>query len=324
MRRLLSALVAVLVVAAAAGVGLAGAGSRMEAGWVARELPGSPKRPCWTSKSCGQANAINNKGWVVGSTELEECYHAALWVNGRLRDLGTLGGGCSIANDINDRGQVVGWSKTRSGSYRAFLWEKGRMRDLGTIPGPHPDLEATAINERGQIVGRTNTSSGNSHAWLWQEGTMRDLGVLLGKDSGATDINDLGQVVGWSSHRVFLYEKGRVRILPLQDAEASINNRGQIATYGTRLLWENGKTRSLGFSASAINERGEVVGCRGYKDVVVWKNGKTSPLPVPNGVTERCANDINDRGHAVGFSQEGPLDASQGGEWWAWLWTKTG
>ena len=42
-------------------------------------------------------------------------------VAGQMRDLGTLGGSSS-AWDINERGQVVGHSATRSGHARAVLW----------------------------------------------------------------------------------------------------------------------------------------------------------------------------------------------------------
>src|SRR5688572_11950825 len=43
--------------------------------------------------------------------------------NGGMADLGTLGGLYSVANDINDRGQVVGIATSASG-YHAFLWEE--------------------------------------------------------------------------------------------------------------------------------------------------------------------------------------------------------
>ncbi|HXK31377.1 MAG TPA: hypothetical protein VJZ94_01370 [Candidatus Paceibacterota bacterium] len=39
-------------------------------------------------------------------------------------DLGTLGGDSSVAYGINDRGQVVGNSKTSNGSEHAFLYSK--------------------------------------------------------------------------------------------------------------------------------------------------------------------------------------------------------
>jgi probable HAF family extracellular repeat protein len=54
---------------------------------------------------------------------------------GSIVDLGTLGGNESFAYDTNERGQVVGWSDTDSGSLHAVLWEAGTMQDLGTLGG---------------------------------------------------------------------------------------------------------------------------------------------------------------------------------------------
>ncbi len=66
-------------------------------------------------------------------------------------DLGTLGGNCSYANGINDKGQVVGKSYTSSGKSHAFLYTNGSMTDLGTLGGK--SSYANGINNKGQVVG---------------------------------------------------------------------------------------------------------------------------------------------------------------------------
>jgi probable HAF family extracellular repeat protein len=98
-------------------------------------------------------------------------------------DLGTLGGKESFAYDTNERGQIVGWSDTDSGSLHAFLLEEGDMIDLGTLGG-EAGL-ASEINRRGQVAGWSSTEMGLVHALLWEENVLADLGTLGGVWSGA-------------------------------------------------------------------------------------------------------------------------------------------
>jgi probable HAF family extracellular repeat protein len=74
-----------------------------------------------------------------------------------MKSLGTLpGGDFSSARDINDKGQVVGFSLAApgGGGQRAFLYS-GHMRDLNTFIDPALGWllrEANGINNSGQIA----------------------------------------------------------------------------------------------------------------------------------------------------------------------------
>ena len=157
------------------------------------------------------AFGINNSGQVVGNVDFTvefdngfpvtgNDYHAFLWKDGTMTDLGTLGGSNSKAYDINNKGQVVGEAKTSSETFHAFLWKDSTMIDLGTLDG-YSNSFAFGINNKGQVVGKAETSSGASHAFLWKDGTMTDLNSLIPANFGwelteAHSINKNGQIVG--------------------------------------------------------------------------------------------------------------------------------
>jgi probable HAF family extracellular repeat protein len=92
--------------------------------------------------------------------------HAYIWTpaNGMI-DLGTLGGGNSLAYGVNDFGQVAGQADTNI-TTDPFLWSPDSgMVDLGTLGGP-TDLGdaydvANGVNNAGQVSGVSLIAGGN-------------------------------------------------------------------------------------------------------------------------------------------------------------------
>ena len=199
---------------------------------------------------------INEQGYVVGHFGLgleagNYHAHAALFSNGGIVDLGTLGGTSSRARGINARGQVTGESQIAGNiTEHAFLWSDGVMTDIGALaPGVHS--MGYAINARGHIVGDVGDIR---RAFLYANGAMVDLGSMLGGReilwSVASGLNNLDDVVGQalttddtpfpgSGPRAFLYTKGTMydlNDLVVSDLDGKrlghatgINDRGQIA-----------------------------------------------------------------------------------------------
>ena len=133
--------------------------------------------------------------------------HALLWQDGKVTDLGNLGGdgrfGGNHACAINNQGHVVGHSDlTGDTTFHAYLWTRQTgMRDLGTLPGDFASL-AIGISDRGEVVGGSLDANFNIRATLWQNGAMTDLNTLIPANSGlylllAESINSSGEIVGF-------------------------------------------------------------------------------------------------------------------------------
>ena len=103
---------------------------------------------------------LNEAGEAVGgaTTPGDQAFHATLWKDGVITDLGTLVGDCfSQALAINSQGQIVGESfNCDTNTLRAVLWDKGSIIDLNAAIPPNSSLqlrETFNINDRGEIVG---------------------------------------------------------------------------------------------------------------------------------------------------------------------------
>jgi probable HAF family extracellular repeat protein len=262
---------------------------------------------------------------VYGNTKktcVEHPWHAFLYGNGQMTDLGTVGGGdFSGGGAINRSGWVVGGSSTNNGGSDAFLWNGQKMVDLGGLkPLAGSDSGANGINDSGQVVGQYGTND-PVHPFLYSNGTMTSLpepGFTGPAGCLADAINNTGQIAGecWDASgtaHVVLWHNGAVTDLGTLGTPGtaafteavSINNNGQIAgtvfTGGTSegFLYSNGTITSLGsFLAASINDNGVMVGGPSIDTGGTVQNLNTL-IPAGSGYQIQNATAINDNGQIV-------------------------
>ncbi|GAA3345016.1 hypothetical protein GCM10020358_50500 [Amorphoplanes nipponensis] len=276
------------------------------------------------------AYAMNDSGQVVGQFETaDQVLHAFRWQHGRMTDLGVLEAGPderAMARDVNARGDVVG-SSDRGGRQRAVLWRRGHLIDLGDLGSG--SSYASAVNDRGQVVGTSWTARGEPRGFIWQHGRMRDLGV--GGYTQPLDINNRGQVVGWSGRgadgpqHAFLWQRGKVTWLAAgtPSRATAINDRGEVAGSVTdwtsepisrAVRWHHGTMSYLGSlpggnagGAAAINEHGVILGSGNIapysleEHAFLYRHGTMRDL-TPAGVPAEAASavrDLNNRGELL-------------------------
>lgn len=116
----------------------------------------------------GQAIAINEAGDIIGYTQQPILNDqgevsryggdvATFWDAGVRTAIGSLGGGGTMVEALNDAGMVTGVSLNAAGRPRVFVWRRGEgMVDLGgdAAGGPR-DAFPLAINAQGDIIGFT-------------------------------------------------------------------------------------------------------------------------------------------------------------------------
>lgn len=239
-------------------------------------------------------------------------------------DLGTVDGGFGAAADINNRGWVTDSSTLPGGNVHAFLWRKGVLTDLGTLGGPNSfEVAFDGVNERGQVVGEAETSTPDPNGedycgfrtgliclgFIWQNRLMTGLPTLGGNNGEANGVNNRGQIVG-------------------QAETPNLDPCSPFFLQTEAVVWQDGQVQelppfpgdSVGF-ASAINDRGQVVGTTGCVPgnlrAVLWQNGTVIDLGNLGGVLGNFPYSISRQGEVVGQSDT-PGDINHH----AFLWTK--
>jgi probable HAF family extracellular repeat protein len=152
--------------------------------------------------SSAWVTGMNNRRQIVGYAAGSKSI-PFLWQDGVLTYLGSFADPVSsMANAINDRGEIAGSLQASDGTARAVLWRDGAMVDLGQLPGSFYTA-ATGINNRGQVVGFAldllNPGIHN-RAFLWEDGRMIELAPRPGSAWAiASAINDHGEITGFEA-----------------------------------------------------------------------------------------------------------------------------
>jgi probable HAF family extracellular repeat protein len=158
---------------------------------------GGPDSNAQFLNDSGQVAGISFTNSTPNSTTGLPTLDPFLWENGKMKDLGSLGGTLGYPYSINNAGHVVGQSNLAGDTtYQAFLWKGDKMIALPTLGGNNG--LSLQINDADAAVGWGDLPGSQAHhATLWRNGKVTDLGVI-GTDPCSTgySINASGQVVG--------------------------------------------------------------------------------------------------------------------------------
>ncbi|MBB5822870.1 putative repeat protein (TIGR01451 family) [Streptosporangium becharense] len=171
------------------------------------------------------------------------------------------------------------------------------VTELGALPGYTADqTEPVALNDHGQVAATVGRGD-DRRAVRWQDGVFTDLGGLScegsGKarcPSGATDINEAGDVAGWA-------EKWQNDVL----REHAVVYRG-----GSVTDLHSSDDASTSSAAVGLNDTGQVLGRIGKWDGSdgyhwIWNGREFRRLPdTPLYTSSVGGGRINDRGMAAG------------------------
>jgi probable HAF family extracellular repeat protein len=261
-------------------------------------------------------------------------------------NLGAPGGGTiAMAASINNLGWIAGVAdQTGNTTEHAELWI-GTPFDLGTLGGSNSAVAWPNKNIKGEIAGIAETGEANplKEAWscalanfptitnqvclgfAWQDGSMYPLPPFPGGlDSYAAAVNNEGQIAGWAENGV---HDSTCNIPQVLQFEAAIwgPSLGQLTELSPL-------PPDPDSAATAINDRGQVVGISGLcsnavggtsaKHGVLWEDG--TPINLGNfdgGVAWNTPTALNNLGQVVGFGNQADTPSGDFNPI-AFLWTK--
>jgi probable HAF family extracellular repeat protein len=217
----------------------------------------------------GIATGINNKGEIVGIESFADntvAFHRD--INGIVRHLESLGGNWTQASDINELGEIVGASRNSANYFEAFLDGPRGLEPLGTLGGS--ESHASAINDHSMIVGVAQPPDNIQHAVLFIPGSTTPIDLAPSwAQSGASDINNLGQIVGF------------VTDTPDRQLQAAL-----FSTSGPPILLHDLIPSDSGwttlYAASGINDQGQIVGAGIYNGEPGIRAFLLTPIPEPS------------------------------------------
>jgi probable HAF family extracellular repeat protein len=252
-----------------------------------------------------RANSINNRGWLAGYSNLpgDTSRHAALWRDGALTDLGTLGGPNSAVtwSVKSNSGLIAGIAQTATPDPLGEAWSSAAF-----YPGP---------NNVGFIT----------LGFVWENGSMRALPTLGGNNGFATGANSRGQVVGWAENTTH-----DPTCVPPQQLQFRPVVYGPKTNQISELPLVAGDTSG---AATGINEQGDAVGISGIcdqavgrhtaKHAVFWdKHGGVTDIGDLGAPWWNTPTNISQRGDIVGFA--GDPAFPDGDILHAFIWTAKG
>jgi len=219
-----------------------------------------------------QAWAIDQSGRVTGNADTTTMpdptygvapFHAFVYQNGTMSDLGSLlGGQFSAGYAIGGGGAVAGVADLPGDTEgHSFLWVNGKTQDLGVLPGETISY-IIAINNKRQMVGISGFADPSAppaegladcpcSAVIVQNGKMTDLNLLIPRRSGwdlylATSINDAGQIVGQGQYQ------GHFRAYLLTPVKGSNSDGARTASIAGRKASHSGWGLKVRHSATGI------------------------------------------------------------------------